>query len=55
MTNYIYNLTAGSPAINYATSEGTSSKGYSLVPANQYLSPNCGETRQNANDAGGLA
>ncbi len=55
VNSYNYNLNAGSPAINYATSEGTSSEGYSLVPAYQYVSPTCGETRQNAADAGGLA
>jgi hypothetical protein len=55
VNNYNYNLNAGSPAINYATSEGTSPEGYSLVPAYQYVQPTCGETRQNAADAGGLA
>lgn len=55
VNNYNYNLSAGSPAINAATSEGVSSEGYSLVPAYQYVHPTCGETRQNAADIGGLA
>jgi hypothetical protein len=55
VNNYNYNLQAGSPAINAATSEGVSSEGYSLVPGYQYVQPTCGETRQNAADSGGLA
>jgi len=55
LTNYNYNLSTGSPAINAATSEGVSSEGYSLVPVYQYVHPTCGVTRQNAADIGGLA
>jgi hypothetical protein len=55
LINYNYNQNAGSLAINFATSEGVSSEGYSLVPAYQFLAPTCGGTRQNAANIDGLA
>jgi hypothetical protein len=55
VNGFDYRLRPGSPAIGAATHPGSSPEGYSLVPADQYVQPACGETRQNAKDIGALA
>jgi hypothetical protein len=55
VSGFDYRLRPGSPAIGAATHPGSSPEGYSLVPADQYVQPACGETRQNAKDIGALA